>query len=91
MRRALVVCLAVVLSAGVARAALLRGTPRADVIAGTPAVDTIDALAGNDRITTAWDDKPDAVNCGTGRDVLNVDVRDTFVNCEAVAHRLSRA
>ncbi len=90
MRRALVVCLAVVLSAGVARAALLRGTPRADVIAGTPAVDTIDALAGNDRISTAWDDKPDVVNCGAGRDVLNADARDTFVNCEAVAHRLSR-
>jgi hypothetical protein len=90
VRRALVVCLAVVLSAGVARAALLRGTPRADVIAGTPAVDTIESLAGNDRITTAWDDKVDAVNCGAGRDVLNVDVRDTFVNCEAVAHRLSR-
>jgi hypothetical protein len=90
VRRTLVVCLAVVLSAGVARAALLRGTPRADVIAGTPTVDTIDALAGNDRVSTAWDDKPDVVNCGTGRDVLNADVRDAFLNCEAVAHRLSR-
>ena len=90
MRRALVVCLAVVLSAGVARAALLRGTPRSDVITGTPAVDKIDALAGNDRISTGWDDKPDVVNCGTGRDVLNADGRDTFLNCEAVAHRLSR-
>jgi hypothetical protein len=90
VRRTLVVCLAVVLSAGVARAALLRGTPRADVISGTPAVDTINALAGNDRITTAWDGKPDVVNCGAGRDVLNADARDVFVNCEAVAHRLSR-
>jgi hypothetical protein len=82
--------LAVVLFAGVARAALLRGTPRADVIAGTPAVDTIDARAGNDRVTTAWDDRPDSIDCGTGRDVLNADLRDVFINCEAVAHRLSR-
>ena len=90
MRRALVVCCCVVLFAGVARAALLRGTPRADLIPGTSAVDRIDALAGNDRISTGWDDRPDNVNCGTGRDVLNADVRDVFANCEAVAHRVAR-
>jgi hypothetical protein len=90
VRRALVVCLSVVLFAGVARAALLRGTPRADVIAGTSAVDTINALAGSDRITTGWDDRPDVVDCGSGLDVLNTDRRDKFVNCEAIANRLSR-
>jgi hypothetical protein len=76
--------------AGVARAALLRGTPRADALAGTRAADTVDSFAGNDRIVTAWDDRRDTIDCGTGNDVLDADLPDVFVNCEMVARRLSR-
>ena len=91
VRRTLVAgILALALLAGAARAALLLGTPRADTIAGSSVSDTIEALAGNDRISTAWDDKRDVVNCGLGQDALNADLRDTWANCETVSVRLSR-
>jgi len=79
------------LLAGVATGAVLHGTPRADVILGTPAADAIDARAGDDRISTAWDDVRDRVDCGAGLDVVNADLLDAVAaNCESVAWRLSR-
>jgi len=91
VRRTLVAgMVALALLAGVARAALLRGTPQADTIAGSSVPDTIEALGGNDRISTAWDDKRDVVNCGQGQDALNADLPDTWSNCETVSVRLSR-
>ena len=62
----------------------------ADTITGSSGSDTIEALAGNDRISTAWDDKRDVVNCGLGQDALNADLRDTWANCETVSIRPSR-
>jgi BNR repeat-like domain len=98
VRRAVVAGLIVFgLVSGLARGALthrhapLRGTPRADFIVGTPGADVVDARAGNDRVSVAWDDVRDRVDCGVGLDVVNADLLDAVsANCETVARRLSR-
>jgi WD40 repeat protein len=62
----------------------IAGTAGADVILGTSAGgDRIAGLGGNDTIH-ARNGRRDTVDCGTGRDTVVADKRDTLVHCEIV-------
>jgi hypothetical protein len=70
---------------------LLRGASGADYLNGGPGRDAHEAGPGDDLISASYDGARDVVRCGTGRDVVNVDLVDTVSrDCELVGRRLSR-
>ncbi|MCW3014651.1 MAG: hypothetical protein JWO02_1743 [Solirubrobacterales bacterium] len=70
------------------------GRAGTDCLYGGPGSDNIDGGLGRDRITggsgadriVARDGRPDAIDCGTGRDTAFVDLHDRVHGCEIV-HR----
>jgi Ca2+-binding RTX toxin-like protein len=64
----------------------LSGGAGNDSLTGGPGVDTFFGRSGNDRIYAA-DGVSELVNCGSGRDVAQVDPTDRVTGCERVVRR----
>jgi RTX calcium-binding nonapeptide repeat (4 copies) len=65
----------------------LQGAAGGDRISGGSGRDTISGAAGNDRLS-ARDGVRDTVNCGSGRDTVRADTKDSInPNCERVARK----
>jgi hypothetical protein len=90
-RFVLVIAAALILSAGVAGAAVINGTKRNDFIRGGARPDRINAKAGNDRIKVDGGGR-DVVRCGAGRaDLVNADLADRVAaDCETVVRVIAR-
>jgi hypothetical protein len=90
-RFVLVIAAALILSAGVAGAAVINGTKRNDFIRGGARPDRINAKAGNDRIKVDGGGR-DIVRCGPGRaDLVNADLSDRVAaDCETVVRVIAR-
>jgi len=62
-----------------------------DLLDGGPGRDTLSGGAGNDRLWAAQDGAHDTVECGPGRDLVNVEPGDAVAaDCETVVRQLSR-
>jgi hypothetical protein len=90
-RFVLVITAALILSAGVAGAAVINGTKRNDFIRGGPRADRINGKGGNDRIKVDGG-RRDLVRCGPGRaDLVNADLADRVAaDCETVVRVIAR-
>src|SRR5215216_1350424 len=89
-RLVLVVAAALLLSSGLAGAAVIKGTKRADLLRGGARADRIDARSGNDRIKVDGGGR-DTVRCGPGIDLVNADATDRVArDCELVARVIAR-
>jgi Ca2+-binding RTX toxin-like protein len=80
---------------GTPKADKLSGTPRNDTLSGGAGDDTLSGRGGTDRLSGgpgndtiyARDKTPDTIDCGSGRDTVYSDAKDTVAgNCEVV-HR----
>src|SRR5215211_669184 len=89
-RFVLVVATALLLSAGVAGAAVINGTKRGELLRGGPRADRLDARGGNDRVKVDGGGR-DTVRCGSGVDLVNADATDRVArDCELVARVVAR-
>jgi|GEM_PF-1971662 len=61
---------------------LLRGGPGPDQLFGGPGLDDFYGEGGNDEID-AIDRKGEAIDCGSGKDLANLDLSDDDQNCES--------
>ncbi len=70
---------------------VLSGLGADDLLDGGLGRDTLRGGVGNDRLWAAQDGARDAVACGAGRDLANVDLGDAVAaDCETVVRQLSR-
>jgi Ca2+-binding RTX toxin-like protein len=65
----------------------LYGGTGSDVLTGGPGLDLLEGGAGNDTIN-ARDGQRDTIRCGTGKDTVNADRKDTIARgCEKIVRR----
>jgi len=70
---------------------VIEGRAGADLAVGGPGRDTLVGGAGDDRLAAHADGSRDGVRCGTGRDIVNAELRDSVAaDCEVVSRQLSR-
>jgi hypothetical protein len=69
----------------------IEGRASNDFLDAGPGRDRLLGGAGSDRLVTSGDFHVDNVTCGSGRDIVNADLRDVVgPNCEIVSRQLSR-
>lgn len=68
---------------------VIYGSAGGDTIVGGSGRDAIVAGRGSDRIN-ARDGERDRVNCGSGRDTVSADAKDTLVGCEVVTPKRAK-